>query len=79
MDALDWVSDPDSPRYRTSDRVISRLLASARPGSIILMHLGSEREDPVAGHLPRLLDTLSSEGYRFSTASELIASGASPR
>jgi peptidoglycan/xylan/chitin deacetylase (PgdA/CDA1 family) len=79
MDALDWVSDPDSPRYRTSDRVISRLLASARPGSIILMHLGSERDDPVAGHLPRLLDTLSSEGYRFSTASELIAAGASPR
>jgi peptidoglycan/xylan/chitin deacetylase (PgdA/CDA1 family) len=79
MDALDWVSDPDSPRYRTSDRVISRLLASARPGSIILMHLGSEREDPVADHLPRLLDTLSSEGYRFSTASELIAAGASPR
>jgi peptidoglycan/xylan/chitin deacetylase (PgdA/CDA1 family) len=79
MDSLDWVSDPESPRYRTSDRVISRILASARPGNIILMHLGSEREDPVADHLPRLLDTLSSEGYRFSTASELIASGAAPR
>jgi len=79
MDSLDWVSDPESPRYRTSDRVISRILASARPGNIILMHLGSERDDPVADHLPRLLDTLSSEGYRFSTASELIASGAAPR
>jgi peptidoglycan/xylan/chitin deacetylase (PgdA/CDA1 family) len=75
LDALDWVSDPDSPRYRPSERVISRLLASARPGDIILMHLGSDRDDPVAGHLPRLLDTLASEGYRFSTASELIASG----
>ena len=79
LDALDWVADPESPRYRTSDRVITRLLASARPGNIILMHLGSEREDPVAGHLPRLLDTLASEGYRFSTASELIASGAAAR
>ena len=79
LDALDWVADPESPRYRTSDRVISRLLASARPGNIILMHLGSERDDPVAGHLPRLLDTLASEGYRFSTASELIASGAGAR
>ncbi|HET9794855.1 MAG TPA: polysaccharide deacetylase family protein, partial [Thermoanaerobaculia bacterium] len=75
LDALDWVSDPESPRYRSSERVISRLLASARPGNIILMHLGSDREDPVADHLPRLLDTLASEGYRFSTASELIASG----
>ena len=75
LDALDWVSDPESPRYRPSDRLISRLLASARPGNIILMHLGSDREDPVADHLPRLLDTLASEGYRFSTASELIAAG----
>jgi peptidoglycan/xylan/chitin deacetylase (PgdA/CDA1 family) len=75
LDALDWVTDPDSPRYRSSEKVISRLLASARPGNIILMHLGSDRDDPVAGHLPRLLDTLASEGYRFSTASELIASG----
>lgn len=75
LDALDWVTDPESPRYRTSERVISRLLASARPGNIILMHLGSEREDPVADHLPRLLDTLASEGYRFATASDLIASG----
>ena len=75
LDALDWVSDPGSPRYRSSERVISRLLASARPGGIILMHLGSDRDDPVGGHLPRLLDTLASEGYRFSTASELIASG----
>ncbi len=75
LDALDWVTDPESPRYRTSEKVISRLLASARPGNIILMHLGSDREDPVADHLPRLLDTLASEGYRFSTASELIASG----
>jgi len=79
LDALDWVADPESPRYRTSDRVITRLLASARPGNIILMHLGSERDDPVAGHLPRLLDTLASEGFRFSTASELIASGAAAR
>ena len=79
LDALDWVTDPDSPRYRPSERLISRLLAFARPGNIILMHLGSDREDPVGGHLPRLLDTLASEGYRFSTASELIASGDAAR
>jgi peptidoglycan/xylan/chitin deacetylase (PgdA/CDA1 family) len=75
LDSLDWVSDPESPRYRSSERVISRLLSSARPGGIILMHLGSDRDDPVGEHLPRLLDGLASEGYRFSTASELIASG----
>jgi len=79
LDALDWVTDPESPRYRSSEKVISRLLASARPGNIILMHLGSDRDDPVADHLPRLLDTLASEGYRFSTASELIASGKASR
>ena len=75
LDALDWVTDPDSPRYRPSERVVSRLLAAARPGDIILMHLGSDRSDPVADHLPRLLDGFSSEGFRFSTASELLGGG----
>ncbi len=79
LDALDWITDPDSPKYRPSEKLINRLIASARPGDIILMHLGSDRNDPVADHLPRLLDTFSSEGYRFSTASELLASRSAVR
>jgi peptidoglycan/xylan/chitin deacetylase (PgdA/CDA1 family) len=73
LDSLDWVSDEASPRYRSSSRLIDRLLASARPGGIILMHLGSERSnDPVGRQIPRLLDGLAAEGYRFATATEFL-------
>lgn len=73
LDSLDWVSDETSPRYRSSRRVIDRLLAIARPGGIILMHLGSERfHDPVGREIPRLLDGLAAEGYRFARATEYL-------
>lgn len=74
LDSMDWVSDAASPGYRSSESVISRLLVEAQPGGIILMHLGSDRkEDAVAGHLPRLLDSLASRGFHFATATRLLA------
>jgi peptidoglycan/xylan/chitin deacetylase (PgdA/CDA1 family) len=80
LDALDWVSDESSPRYRSSRRVIDRLLAAARPGGIILMHLGSDRRsDPVGREVPRLLDGLAAEGYRFATATEFLGIESVPR
>ncbi len=80
LDSLDWVSDEASPRYRSSRRVIDRLLAAARPGGIILMHLGSERKgDPVGREVPRLLDGLAAEGYRFATATEFLRAESVPR
>jgi peptidoglycan/xylan/chitin deacetylase (PgdA/CDA1 family) len=75
LDSLDWVSDVSSPRYQSSTHVVDHLLAAARPGGIILMHLGTDRrDDAVSTELPRLLDTLSSRGYRFATATDFLAS-----
>ncbi len=75
LDSLDWVADETSPRYRSSRRVIDRLLAAARPGGIILLHLGSERrDDPVGAQVPRLLDGLAASGYRFARATEFLGS-----
>ncbi|MGH9443488.1 MAG: polysaccharide deacetylase family protein, partial [Thermoanaerobaculia bacterium] len=80
LDSLDWVSDESSPRYRSSRRVVDRLLAAARPGGIILMHLGSERrDDPVGLQVPRLLDNLAAEGYRFARAGEFLRPGGAAR
>ncbi len=80
LDSLDWVSDETSPRYRSSRRVIDRLLAAARPGGIILMHLGSDRRsDPVGPEVPRLLDGLAAEGFRFATATEFLGVGGARR
>lgn len=72
LDGLDWVSDPRSPSYRSAEHVIERLVEHAENGGIVLLHLGSDREDPVALKIPRLLDGLSRRGFRLALASEFL-------
>lgn len=72
LDGLDWVSDPRSPAYLSSAHVVSRLIANAENGGIVLLHLGSDRDDPVALHLPQLLDGLALLGFRLVRASDFL-------
>ena len=72
LDGLDWVSDPESPRYRSAQGVVSRLIAHAENGGVILLHLGSDRSDPVAPRIPELLDGLTGRGFRLARASEML-------
>ena len=72
LDGLDWVSDPSSRAYRTADGVVERLVAHAENGGIILLHLGSDREDPVAPRVPQLLDALTRRGFQFARASRFL-------
>jgi len=72
LDGLDWVSDPSSHAYRTADAVVERLVANAENGGIILLHLGSDREDPVAPRVPQLLDALTKRGFQFARASRFL-------
>ena len=73
LDGLDWISDPRSRAYRTSARVVEALVERAENGGIILLHLGSDREDPIAPKISLLLDGLSARGFRFARASEFLA------
>ncbi|MGH9368777.1 MAG: polysaccharide deacetylase family protein, partial [Thermoanaerobaculia bacterium] len=70
LDGLDWVTDPASRSYRSAGRVVDRLVSRAENGGIILLHLGSDREDPVAPRVPELLDALAARGFAFARASE---------
>jgi peptidoglycan/xylan/chitin deacetylase (PgdA/CDA1 family) len=72
LDGLDWVSDPSSRAYRSAGRVVDRLISNAESGGIILLHLGSDRDDPVAPRVPELLDALARRGFRFSRASDFL-------
>ncbi|HTO88093.1 MAG TPA: polysaccharide deacetylase family protein [Thermoanaerobaculia bacterium] len=72
LDGLDWVSDPSSRAYRSAGKVVDRLVSHAESGGIILLHLGSDREDPVAPLVPQLLDALSRRGFRLARASEFL-------
>ncbi|MFQ5669823.1 MAG: polysaccharide deacetylase family protein [Acidobacteriota bacterium] len=80
LDTLDWVADPSSHIYRSANEIARRLLslAAAHPsdasGSIVLMHLGSERpwQERVARVLPHILHGYQQRGFEFITASDMI-------
>jgi peptidoglycan/xylan/chitin deacetylase (PgdA/CDA1 family) len=72
LDGMDWVSDPAARAYRSSERVVARLIANAENGGIVLLHLGSDRDDPVAPRVPELLDGLLTRGFRLVKASEFL-------
>jgi peptidoglycan/xylan/chitin deacetylase (PgdA/CDA1 family)/glycosyltransferase involved in cell wall biosynthesis len=80
--AVNWDSEGyDWQRPNSPDRIAQKVLASVRPGSIILLHdgdethHGSDRSQTVAA-LPSIIETLRSEGYSFVTVPELLDTSA---
>lgn len=79
LDGMDWISDPASPGYRDAEKVVERLVRRAENGGIVLLHLGSERNDPVGRKLASLIDGLAARGFRLVPASEfLLRTGHTP-
>ena len=86
LDALDWVDDPRSRLYLDAESMLRRLLQfesrSGVPlaGSIVLMHLGSTRDDlPLLEALPFFLDENDRRGLRPVPVGELFrSSGGDP-
>ncbi len=72
LDGMDWVTDLRSRSYQTAERLIARLVRRAENGGIVLLHLGSDREEPVAARIGFLLDGLRDRGFRFARASEFL-------
>ncbi len=62
VDSLDW-KDP------TAEEMVKRIKSKIKPGSIILMHNGA-KNTPEA--LPKILDTITEEGYNIIPISEII-------
>jgi peptidoglycan/xylan/chitin deacetylase (PgdA/CDA1 family) len=72
LDGLDWITDPRAKGYQPAERLLSRLVRHAENGGIVLLHLGSDREDPVARRIDILLDGLGERGFRLARASEFL-------
>jgi len=72
LDGLDWITDPRARGYQPADRLLSRLVHHAENGGIVLLHLGSDREEPVAARIEVLLEGLAQRGFRFALASEFL-------
>jgi len=63
VDPLDWKRPGPSV-------VASRIIAGARPGSIILSH---DIHSPTIEAMPQVFDALLAKGFKFVTVSELLA------
>lgn len=79
MDSLDWVSAADAYRlpasYLDAHTIIERILASAKPGSVIPVRLGAPeggRADYLFLFLPLLVNALEDAGYDLVPVSTLI-------
>jgi peptidoglycan/xylan/chitin deacetylase (PgdA/CDA1 family) len=76
-DSWDWVVDKNSNLYRTADQIKTHFLEMERKnglhGKIILMHLGSERQDDFAYlSLDGLIRELKKRGYSFLKISDFL-------
>ena len=75
-----WTSDdyttPDMENYRSSQELLDLLYDFEQKrtlnGAIMLIHLGTHqlRTDKFYRHLPAIIDSLSTKGYRFKTLSD---------
>jgi peptidoglycan/xylan/chitin deacetylase (PgdA/CDA1 family) len=72
LDGMDWISDPRSRAFQTADRLLARLVQHAENGGIVLLHLGSDREEPVAAKIGELFDGLSRRGFAYARATEFL-------
>jgi len=73
-----WSVEAGDPKQPPPEVIAQRVLARARPGSIILLHDGAEARQGVdrsstVKALPEIITTLETRGYRFVTISELIS------
>jgi peptidoglycan/xylan/chitin deacetylase (PgdA/CDA1 family) len=81
LDSNDWTPNEETAGFHTPQEVYDKIVSLAREqpwginGGIILMHLGTvrlQKESQVHQVLGKMIDTLSSLGYRFVTVSELL-------
>jgi len=79
MDTLDWVTDKSAKTYHSADEIAEKILSFGERelyganGAIILMHLGSERNDDYPHlKLPQIIQQFKARGYQFVTIPEML-------
>jgi peptidoglycan/xylan/chitin deacetylase (PgdA/CDA1 family) len=76
VDSLGWQGVTGG---QSTDSVVKRVLGTARPGEIVLMHVGAHPEDHStldADALPRVISGLRARGYGFVTLDSVLSAGA---
>lgn len=68
-----WNLDSEDWRLPGADAIVANCTSGAYPGAIVLMHDGGGNRDQDLEALPRILEALKAEGYRFVTLNGLMA------
>ena len=69
VDTIDWRPVRNDPPGPTADQIVAKVLANARGGSIVLMHLGGYETFEA---LPRVVAGLRSAGHDLVTLDEML-------
>jgi peptidoglycan/xylan/chitin deacetylase (PgdA/CDA1 family) len=75
VDSLGWQGLNGRTLAQATQFVTERVVAAARPGEIVLMHVGSNPDDHTtldAAALPTVISRLRAAGYRFVTLDTLL-------
>ncbi|MCO5175965.1 MAG: polysaccharide deacetylase family protein [Thermomicrobiales bacterium] len=65
-----WTTDTLGWNGATVSQINTRVLNDARPGGVVLMHVGAASQDAAA--LPGMIDQLRARGYEFQRASDFL-------
>lgn len=65
-----WTLDSLGWEHLPSRTILQRCLADVKPGTILLMHVGSQSQDAFA--LPALIRNLKRQGYHFLTVPQML-------
>ena len=77
MRAVGWDVQPSDWKNPPPETIVKRVLDSVKPGSIVLLHDGSDTQQGVdrsatLNALPGIIQGLRDEGYRFVRLDELL-------
>jgi peptidoglycan/xylan/chitin deacetylase (PgdA/CDA1 family) len=71
MDLVMWDVDPQDWRRPGVEPMLTNLLSSIGPGSVVLLHDGGGDRSQTVAVLPRLIEELKAQGYLFVTLDQL--------
>ena len=67
------INSGDWRRHGVSvEQLINKVVATAKPGAIVLMHDGGGERSRTVQALPKIIDELTAGGYEFVTVPELL-------
>ena len=72
MSNILWDVDPQDWRQPGSSAIYSRVVGSARSGSIVLLHDGGGNRSGTVGALDNIIRTLKGRGYKLVTVTKLL-------